>query len=73
MVAFRVIGVPHWRVSPFDGPAVVVADAGEHSCVCDAVFRLCHVVESGIVHNGRRVAVDFQPGFVSQAVDRHSA
>ena len=39
-------------VTPFDGPHVVVVDAGKHSGIADVIFRLGNVVEAGIVHDG---------------------
>ena len=55
------------------GPDVVVVDAGEYAGVRDAVFRLRHIVEAGVVHDAGGMAVGFYPGFRAEAVDGHGA
>ena len=66
---FLVVGVLElWTVlvTPLDGPAVVVVDTREEASLTNLILRLCHIVEAGIVHDARRVAVLLHPCFVAQ-------
>ena len=60
-------------VSPFDGPGVVIADTGEDSLFADIVFRLCHIVEPGIVHDTGGVPMFLHPFLVAQLLYRRGA
>ena len=53
-------------VAPFYRPFVVIAYARINSFRRDIVFRLCYIVESGIVHNRSRVTVRFYPRLVAE-------
>ena len=53
-------------VAPFDGPHIVVVDAGKHSGIADVIFRLSNVIEARIVHDGGSVAVLFDPSLVAK-------
>ncbi len=57
-------------ITPLDGPLVVVVDTGEETFLTDLVLRLGHVVETGIVHDARRVTVFLYPGLVAQFLHR---
>ena len=56
-------------VAPFDGPLVVVVDTGEDALLRDVVLWLCHIVETGVVHDRSRVTVLLNPCFVAKAVN----
>ena len=53
-------------VAPFYRPFIVIAYTGVNSFRRDIVFRLCHIVESGIVHNRSGVTVRFYPRLVAK-------
>ena len=71
VVCLFVLGIEHGRVAPLDGPHVIVVDAWEYLVLRHAVFRLCHVVETGIVHDAGRMAVFLDPCLVAQLLDRY--
>ena len=60
-------------VTVFDGPLVVGVDAGVDTLLGDVVFRLGHVVETGIVHDGHGVAVCLYPGLVTELLNGSEA
>ena len=57
-------------VAVLDGPLVIVVDPGIQAFLADAVLRLRHVVEAGVVHDGHGVAVLFHPLLVAELLHR---
>ena len=57
-------------IAPLDGPLVVVVDAGEQSLLANLILRLCHVVETGIIHDAHRMTVGLHPLLVTQFLYR---
>ena len=53
-------------VAPFDGPFIVIVHTGKQSALADIVFGLGHIVKSGVVHDGCRVAMFLYPCLVAQ-------
>ena len=60
------IGIP-----PLDGPTIILTDTGKEIFFRDTVFRLRNVVEPCIVHDGRSMPVNIQPGPVAELFHRH--
>ena len=71
MVAFGIVGSEHGTIAPLNRPLVIVADAGKDTAAGDAVLGLCDVVETGIVHDARRVTVAFHEAAAAQTVHGH--
>ena len=71
VVAFGIVGSEHGTIAPLNRPLVIVADAGKDTAAGDAVLGLCDVVETGIVHDARRVTVAFHKTAAAQTVHGH--
>ena len=72
VVFFYIVNIG-WLVAELNGPFVVVADARVEACLANSVFRLRHVVEASVVHNGYGVAVLLNPFLVTEKFNRSLA
>ena len=66
---FLALRIGEIAVTPIDGPLVIVVDTRKDSGFTNVILGLGYVVEAGIVHNGRRMTVFFDPRLVAQTVD----
>ena len=73
MVAVLVGSSDHRTVTPFDGPYVIIVDTWEDAGARNAVLRLCHIIEAGVIHDTGCMTVFLHPFLVAQAVYRHRA
>ena len=56
-------------ITPLDSPFVVVVDTRKQTFGRDVVLGLCHIIETGIVHDAGRVAIFLDPCLVAQLLN----